>query len=170
MKNTYWDAIEPGDVVSFIYKGQQDDSKSARRVVICLDPRYEHRKKSTNRIVDYFIGLEIFNSSKSNLTPTIIKQLFELLSENADVVLTDAQSGGRSRMERIYLELKELLKKEPNLFRTYFFRECRRRRVFIEDKYDRLNSLQVKQVTKKLINESDEGDSVIGIGDDLDEN
>ena len=104
MKNTYWDAIEPGDVVSFIYKGQQDDSKSARRVVICLDPRYEHRKKSTNRIVDYFIGLEIFNSSKSNLTPTIIKQLFELLSENADVVLTDAQSGGRSRMERIYLE------------------------------------------------------------------
>ena len=164
MKNTYWDAIEPGDVVSFIYKGQQDDSKSARRVVICLDPRYEHRKKSTNRIVDYFIGLEIFNSSKSNLTPTIIKQLFELLSENADVVLTDAQSGGRSRMERIYLELKELLKKEPNLFRTYFFRECRKRRVFLEDKYDRLNSLQVKQVTEKLIQERQ--DAII-IGDDI---
>ena len=164
MKNTYWDAIEPGDVVSFIYKGQQDDSKSARRVVICLDPRYEHRKKSTNRIVDYFIGLEIFNSSKSNLTPTIIKQLFELLSENADVVLTDAQSGGRSRMERIYLELKELLKKEPNLFRTYFFRECRKRRVFLEDKYDRLNSLQVKQVTEKLIQEVQ--DAII-IGDDI---
>ena len=164
MKNTYWDAIEPGDVVSFIYKAQQDDSKSARRVVICLDPRYEHRKKSTNRIVDYFIGLEIFNSSKSNLTPTIIKQLFELLSENADVVLTDAQSGGRSRMERIYLELKELLKKEPNLFRTYFFRECRKRRVFLEDKYDRLNSLQVKQVTEKLIQE---GQDAIIIGDDI---
>ena len=164
MKNTYWDAIEPGDVVSFIYKGQQDDSKSARRVVICLDPRYEHRKKSTNRIVDYFIGLEIFNSSKSNLTPTIIKQLFELLSENADVVLTDAQSGGRSRMERIYLELKELLKKEPNLFRTYFFREWRKRRVFLEDKYDRLNSLQVKQVTEKLIQE---GQDAIIIGDDI---
>ena len=165
MKNTYWDAIEPGDVVSFIYKGQQDDSKSARRVVICLDPRYEHRKKSTNRLVDYFIGLEIFNSSKPNLTPTIIKQLFELLSENADVVLTDAQSGGRSRMERIYLELKELLKKEPNLFRTYFFRECRKRRVFLEDKYDRLNSLQVKQVTEKLIQE---GQDAIIIGDDID--
>ena len=30
MKNTYWDAIEPGDVVSFMYKGQQDNSKSAR--------------------------------------------------------------------------------------------------------------------------------------------
>ena len=31
MKNTYWDAIEPGDVVSFIYKGQGNDAKSARR-------------------------------------------------------------------------------------------------------------------------------------------
>ena len=78
MKNTYWDAIEPGDVVSFIYKGQGDDAKSARRVVICLDPRYEHRKKSTNRVVDYFVGLEIFNSQKSNINPTVIKQTFEL--------------------------------------------------------------------------------------------
>ena len=69
MRNTYWDAIEPGDVVSFIYKGQRDDAKSARRVVICLDPRYEHRKKTTNRIVDYFVGLEIFNSQKSNINP-----------------------------------------------------------------------------------------------------
>ena len=56
-----------GDVVSFMYKGQQDDSKSARRIVICLDPRYEHRKKTTNRIVDYFVGLEIFNSQKSQI-------------------------------------------------------------------------------------------------------
>ena len=67
-------------------------------------------------------------------------------------------------MERIYLELKELLKKEPNLFRTYFFRECRKRRVFLEDKYDRLNSLQVKQVTEKLIQE---GQDAIIIGDDI---
>ena len=168
MKNTTWYDVEPGDVVSFMYKGQGDDAKSARRIVICLDPRYQYRKKTTNRIVEYFIGLEIFNTSKPNLTPTIIKQLFEILSENIDDVLTE--TGGQSRMEKIYAELKEVLKREPNLFRTYFFRECRRRRVFLEDKYDRLNSLQVKQVTKKLINESEEGDSVIGIGDDFDEN
>ena len=164
MKNIYWDAIEPGDVVSFIYKGQSDDSKSARRVVICLDPRYEHRKKTTNRIVDYFIGLEIFNSQKSNLSPTVIKQTFDLLSENIDTVLTDPQSGGRSRMEKIYLELKELLKREPDLFRTYFFRECRKRRVFLEDKYQRLNSMQVKQVTEQLIQE---GQDTLIVGDDI---
>ena len=165
MKNTYWDAIEPGDVVSFIYKGQGNDAKSARRVVICLDPRYEHRKKSTNRIVDYFVGLEIFNSQKSNVSPTVIKQTFELLSENADVVLSDPQSGGRNRMEKIYTEFKDLLKRNPDLFRTYFFREARKRRVFLEDKYERLNSMQIKQVTEKLIQEGQ--DSII-IGDDID--
>lgn len=164
MKNTYWDAIQPGDVVSFIYKGQGDNAKSARRVVICLDPRYEHRKKTTNRVVDYFIGLEIFNSQKSNLSPTVIKQTFDLLSENVDTVLTDPQSGGRSRMEKIYLELKDLLKRNPELFRTYFYREARKRRVFLEDKYDRLNSLQVKQVTEQLLQE---GQDTLIIGDDI---
>ena len=164
MKNTYWDAIQPGDVVSFIYKGQGDDAKSARRVVICLDPRYEHRKKTTNRVVDYFIGLEIFNSQKSNLSPTVIKQTFDLLSENVDTVLTDPQSGGRSRMEKIYLELKELLKRNPELFRTYFFREARKRRVFLEDKYDRLNSMQVKQITEQLLQE---GQDTLLVGDDI---
>ena len=164
MKNTYWDAIQPGDVVSFIYKGQGDNAKSARRVVICLDPRYEHRKKTTNRVVDYFIGLEIFNSQKSNLSPTVIKQTFDLLSENVDTVLTDPQSGGRSRMEKIYLELKDLLKRNPELFRTYFYREARKRRVFLEDKYDRLNSMQVKQVTEQLLQE---GQDTLIIGDDI---
>ena len=110
MKNTTWYDVEPGDVVSFMYKGQGDFAKSARRIVICLDPRFEYRKKTTNRIVEYFIGLEIFNTSKPNITPTVIKQLFELLAENADVVLTDAEAGGRNRMEIIYLELKELLR------------------------------------------------------------
>ena len=165
MKNTYWDAIQPGDVISFIYKGQGDNAKSARRVVICLDPRYEHRKKTTNRVVDYFIGLEIFNSQKSNLSPTVIKQTFDLLSENIDTVLTDPQSGGRSRMEKIYLELKDLLKRNPELFRTYFFREARKRRVFLEDKYDRLNSMQVKQITEQLLQE---GQDTLIIGDDID--
>mgnify|MGYP001194854591 FL=1 len=163
MKNTYWDAIQPGDVVSFMYKGQTDDSKSARRIVICLAPRYEHRKKTTGRTVEYFIGLEIFNSQKPNITPTVIKQLFELLAENADIILTDEESGGVARMEKIYLELKALLKRNPQLFRTYFYRECRKRRVFLENKYDRLNSLQIKQITERLV---DEGKDVIVIGDE----
>jgi hypothetical protein len=66
-------------------------------------------------------------------------------------------------MEKIYLELKALLKRNPQLFRTYFYRECRKRRVFLENKYDRLNSLQIKQITERLV---DEGKDVIVIGDE----
>ena len=67
-------------------------------------------------------------------------------------------------MEKIYLELKDLLKRNPELFRTYFFREARKRRVFLEDKYDRLNSMQVKQITEQLLQE---GQDTLLVGDDI---
>ena len=58
MKNTTWQAIEPGQMVSFIYKSQTGRKRSARRIVLCLDPYYRHKKDSTNRVVEFFIGLE----------------------------------------------------------------------------------------------------------------
>tara|TARA_Y100001937_G_scaffold126788_1_gene196981 strand:+ start:285 stop:779 length:495 start_codon:yes stop_codon:yes gene_type:complete len=164
MKNTNWDAIEPGDVVSFIYKGKGDNAKSARRIVVCLEPRFPYRKKSTKRLVEYFIGIEIFNSLESNKNPTIIKQLFDILGEESDLILDD--TGTQSRMEQIYRSLKAFIERNPGMFKTYFYRECRRRRVFLEDKYDNLNSLQVKQITGQLLNEDK---SVIVIKDDYED-
>jgi len=63
------------------------------------------------------------------------------------------------------LVIQELLKRNPDLFRTYFYRECRKRRVFLEDKYANLNSIQVKQVTEQLLQE---GQDTLIIGDDID--
>lgn len=151
MKNTNWYVLEPGQVVSFIYKSQTGDRTSARRTVICLDPRYRYRKQSTGRIVEYFIGLEIDNSLKPTIQPAILKQLFEILGENADLILDG--TGEESRMKKIYLELKQFLNRNP-MFKTYFYRECRKRRVFLEDKYASLNKLQIKQISDNLINES----------------
>ena len=70
-------------------------------------------------------------------------------------------------MEKIYLELKTLLKRIRIYLEHTFLESVGKRRVFLEDKYDRLNYLQVKQVTERLINE---GKDTIVIGDDLDEN
>ena len=151
MKNTNWFILEPGQVVSFIYKSQTGDRTSARRTVICLDPRYRYRKQSTGRIVEYFIGLEIDNSLKPTIQPAILKQLFEILGENVDLILDN--TGEEARMKKIYLELKEFLKRYP-MFKTYFYRECRKRRVFLEDKYASLNKLQIKQISDNLINEN----------------
>jgi len=151
MKNTNWHILEPGQVVSFIYKSQTGDRTSARRTVICLDPRYRYRKQSTGRVVEYFIGLEIDNSLKPTIQPAILKQLFEILGENADLILDD--TGEESRMKKVYLELKQFLNRNP-IFKTYFYRECRKRRVFLEDKYASLNKLQIKQISDNLINEN----------------
>jgi len=151
MKNTNWYILEPGQVVSFIYKSLTGDRTSARRTVICLDPRYRYRKQSTGRVVEYFIGLEIDNSLKPTIQPAILKQLFEILGENADLILDD--TGEESRMKKVYLELKQFLNRNP-IFKTYFYRECRKRRVFLEDKYASLNKLQIKQISDNLINEN----------------
>jgi len=151
MKNTNWYILEPGQVVSFIYKSQTGDRTSARRTVICLDPRYRYRKQSTGRVVEYFIGLEIDNSLKPTIQPATLKQLFEILGENADLILDD--TGEESRMKKVYLELKQFLNRNP-IFKTYFYRECRKRRVFLEDKYASLNKLQIKQISDNLINEN----------------
>jgi len=151
MKNTNWYVLEPGQVVSFIYKSQTGDRTSARRTVLCLDPRYRYRKESTGRIVEYFIGLEIDNSTKPTIQPSILKQLFKRLGENSNLILYD--TGEEARMKKIYVELKQFLQRNP-IFKTYFYRECRKRRVFLEDKYASLNKLQVKQISDNLINEN----------------
>ena len=150
MKNTTWQNVEPGQIVSFLYKSQTGDKKSARRTVLCLDPRYRYRKDSTNRVVEFFIGLEIYNNQKTRIQTSLLKQLFEILGEQADTILDD--TGEETRIKKIYLELKQFLKRTP-IFKTYFLRECRKRRVFLENTYETLNSLQVKQVSNKLIDE-----------------
>ena len=91
-----------------------------------------------------YIGLVVLD-----LQPNIIKELFELLGQTPDkeTIPTD-----EAQLEAIYTRLKGFLKKTP-IFKTYFFRECRKRRVFLEDSYETLNSLQVKQISNKLLQE-----------------
>ena len=57
MKNTNWNNVFAGDVVQFRYKSL--DGNTGNRTVICLDPRFKYKKKSTNRFVELFVGLQI---------------------------------------------------------------------------------------------------------------
>ena len=151
MKNTTWYQVEPGQIVSFIYKSQTGEKRSAKRTVLCLDPRFSYRKKSTNRLVDYFIGLELDNSIDPHIPPPKLKMLFELLGKEKNLILDN--TGSKQRMEKIYIELKQFLKVTP-IFKTYFFRECRKRRVFLENKYASLNKLQIKQISDRLVEDN----------------
>ncbi len=131
MKNTNWQIIEAGQIVRFRYKNMKGESSN--RTTYVLAPRYKYRKQSTGRIVEFFIGLEIENSAKQSINPIVLKQMFEQINEifedsDKDVLYTEERV-----IQKYYQELKRFLDRTP-IFRTYFLRECRKRRVFlIED-------------------------------------
>ena len=153
MKNTNWNLVESGQIVSFRYKSRS--GRSVNRTVLCLDPEYLYRKESTNRIVRFFIGLELDTSDKPALPIGRVRQLFKILGEpDSTPTQTTAQE-----MERIYLSIKDFLKQNP-IFKTYLLRKCRKNRVFLEDKYQSLNSLQVKKVAE-IISEDEETTNIL---------
>ena len=133
MKNTNWQLIQAGQIVQFTYRNMKGES--SRRTAYVLAPKYRYRKQSTRRIVEFFIGLEIENTAKQSINPIALKQMFEeindLFEEGGNADYTEERV-----INRIYEGLKQFLKSTP-IFRTYFLRECRRRRVFlIEDSKD----------------------------------
>ena len=153
MKNTNWNLVESGQIVSFRYKSRS--GRSVNRTVLCLDPEYLYRKESTKRIVRFFIGLELDTSDKPALPIGRVRQLFKILGEpDSTPTQTTAQE-----MERIYLSIKDFLKQNP-IFKTYLLRKCRKNRVFLEDKYQSLNSLQVKKVAE-IISEDEETTNIL---------
>ena len=52
MKNTNWNLVESGQIVSFRYKSR--GGRSVNRTVLCLDPEFPNKKISTNRVVKFF--------------------------------------------------------------------------------------------------------------------
>ena len=153
MKNTTWQLVESGQIVSFRYKSR--GGRSVNRTVLCLDPEFPYKKISTNRVVKFFIGLELNASDKPALPVGRVKELFKILGTPDE---TPSQTNAQE-MERIYLTIKEFLKKNP-IFKTYLLRKCKKNRVFLEDKYQSLNSLQVKKVSD-IINEDEETTNIL---------
>jgi len=147
MKNTNWNLIQSGQIVSFRYKSS---GRSVQRIVLCLDPYYRYKKQSTKRVVEFFIGLEIYAADKPRISKNILEQMFKILGKGDP---TPTQTDNQE-IERIYKDLKFFLKKNP-MFKTYLLRKCRRNRVFLETKYDELNSLQIKGVAEKIDKEKD---------------
>ncbi len=58
MKNTTWTKVESGQIVSFLYRSK-NSTKTEKRTVLCIDPSYTYRKKSTGRNVKLFVGLQL---------------------------------------------------------------------------------------------------------------
>jgi hypothetical protein len=117
-----------------------------------LAPRFRYRKKSTNRVVEFFIGLEIENTQKQSINPIVLRQMFEQINdifEEEDNVARADYTDERA-INRMYEGLKRFLDKTP-IFRTYFLRECRKRRVFLLESSSDLIGQTLTQVVDLII-------------------
>ena len=74
LRNTAWHQVEPGQIVSFLYKGQ-DSNRAVKRTILVLNPNLRYRKKSTKRVKSFVVGLQLDTA----ITPVInIFILFQL--------------------------------------------------------------------------------------------
>ena len=162
MKNTIWQKVQPGQIVSFLYKSK-NSSRAEKRTVLCIDPEYTYRKKSTKRNVKLFVGLQLETTLRAPINARTLDQAFRLLGcakmdRGVVEVGNFEDSMDDTDVELVYKSLKRFVKKH-DVFRTFFLRECRKRRVYLIDNYKRMPPSQSKKLIleqnlEKLINES----------------
>lgn len=151
MKNTTWHTIQPGQIIRFSYKSIKDQ-RGVERTILVLDPKYRYRKKSTGRIVEFLVGIQL----DTFVTPPINVIKFEQLINKLGGLSFDEgvkevgsfpdSNRFREQTKKLYTSIKGFLDKN-DLFRTYFLRECRKRRVFLLDSYRKFP----KDATNKLL-------------------
>jgi hypothetical protein len=165
MKNTTWDRIIPGQIVNFIYKSQ-DQKSGTRRWAICIDPKYTYRKKN-GRTTNLFVGIQIDQVGKPRQSKPVIKEIITQLGGIAGMHDAAGRHVGRQvdiegvvqdpkprqvssgEFKKVYGRLKNIIKRE-SIFRSYNLRECKKRRVFLEDQYDFIPSENIKQFITEI--------------------
>lgn len=167
MKNTTWDRILPGEIVNFTYKSK-NENRGTRRWVICLDPKYTYRKKN-GRTTKFFVGIQIDQSGGTKLSHPVITEIITSLGGMAskrdntgrrtgiqldiDIEESTADSGTVDLSPESFLKVYNRLKHifgRVSVFRTYNLRECKKRRVFLEDKYDHIPKENIRQFNKEI--------------------
>ena len=162
MKNTIWQQVQPGQIVSFLYKSK-NSSRAEKRTVLCIDPEYTYRKKSTKRNIKLFVGLQLETTLRGPINARTLDQAIRLLGgaqlDRGVTEIGDFQDEMDDvDVQLVYRALKRFVKKH-DVFRTFFLRECRKRRVYLIDNYRRLPASQTKKIIleqnlEKLLNES----------------
>ena len=140
LRNTTWHKVEPGQIISFVYK-TKNETRGYKRTIMLLNPDLKYRKKSTGRIKRYVVGLVLDTQITRPLTTTKVEQLFnrtggleveeEALAANLPDTISKAQN------TKLYNRLKAFVKTNKN-YRTFDRRECLKRRVYLEVDYNKI--------------------------------
>ena len=137
LRNTTWHKVEPGQIISFVYK-TKNETRGYKRTIMFLNPDLKYRKKSTGRIKRYVVGLVLDTQITRPLTTTKVEQLFnrtgglemeeDALAANLPDTISKAQN------TKLYNRLKAFVRTNKN-YRTFDRRECLKRRVYLEVDY-----------------------------------
>ncbi len=137
LRNTTWHKVEPGQIISFVYKSK-GENRGYKRTIMLLNPDLKYRKKSTGRIKRYVVGLVLDTQITRPLTTTKVEQLFnrtgglemeeDALAANLPDTISKAQN------TKLYNRLKAFVRTNKN-YRTFDRRECLKRRVYLEVDY-----------------------------------
>ena len=137
LRNTTWHKVEPGQIISFVYK-TKNETRGYKRTIMLLNPDLKYRKKSTGRIKRYVVGLVLDTQITRPLTTTKVEQLFnrtgglEVEEEAFAANLPDTIS--KAQNTKLYNRLKAFVRTNKN-YRTFDRRECLKRRVYLEVDY-----------------------------------
>ena len=76
MKNTSWNNLIPGQIISFLYQSK-NDRRAVKRFVVVLDPRYIQTTKTGQ--LRRFVGLQLHKQGRRPVPVPVINQIINLL-------------------------------------------------------------------------------------------
>ena len=154
MRNTSWHKVLPGQIIYFTYKSKHDDVGYPRTVLV-LNPKLRYKKKSTNRSKYYLVGLILDTRISRGLTAGQLKKLFGRIG---GVEIRDDRTFGANLSEgqtpettgMIYERVEELVD-NYDIWRTFDLGECRKRRVYLEEKWSKIPETDIKNAVESAI-------------------
>ena len=165
MKNTTWNRLVPGSIISFIYKSK-NESRAIKRWVIVIDRKYLKRTKEGMK--KYFVGLQLHRQGERPVMKPVIQKVITLLGGLAVIRDKAGQDSGKQlnveglsgdlrakdvtpgEFVKIFNRLRRVIGTQ-DILRTYDLAQCRKRRVFLDENYSKIPPQTVKRLKKQIL-------------------
>ena len=129
LRNIAWHSVEPGQIVTFIYKSE-GESRGYKRTVLIINPDMRYRKKTTGRIKRFVVGIQLDTQITRPITESKLEMLFKRVGglEFEEGAVAGDLPDRLSKAQTV--KLTGRLRPFYDYLRTYSRRECRKRRVY----------------------------------------
>ena len=164
MRNTSWNRLQPGQIVNFLYQGKKD-KRAFRRFVIILDTK--HRANTKDGMNIYVSGLQLKKFGEDHIPKQSINMAINLLGGLASIkdkagnkigtqvniqgVTGETKDPSRAQINGVLNRLRRLIRRE-DIFKTYDYVQCKRRRVYLETEYDKISGNLITELNTQIEN------------------